>query len=324
MGGCSREREVSLRSGGKILESLLRQGFDAISIDPDINLVENLKRERVDLVFIALHGQFGEDGTIQGLLEMMELPYTGSGVLASALSMDKVMAKRIFQAEGIPTPAYEVVSSSSAPEVEAERVIEKFGLPLIIKPIKEGSSIGVEILKKEEETAAAIRNVLAEHGEAFIEEYLSGMTATIGMLGSGDSLRPLPVLELVTKKEFYDYEAKYTKGMTEFIIPARLPKPVYEHTQKIALDAHRALGCHGFSRVDVIVMNNLEPYILEVNTIPGMTDLSDLPAEAAHAGISYDELVLEILAGGSSRPGGPSRPGTIQRREGLGAWFNFG
>jgi len=294
MGGTSRERKVSLRSGANVLAALRRKGFDAQGIDVDSDIAAALRRKRIEVAFIVLHGKPGEDGTIQGLLELMGIPYTGSGVLASALALNKPASKKIFMEEGIPTPPYVFLPKDNS--VPIPSLARTLGLPFVLKPIEEGSSYGVVILHREKEIAPSLKRHHREYGDLLAEGFIPGMTATVGILGCGPKVRALPALELVPKKEFYDLEAKYTPGLTEFIIPARLTKKLYQALQDLALRAHQSLGCHGFSRVDAIVdAQRGKPYILEVNTIPGMTDLSDLPAEANAAGISYDELVLEML-----------------------------
>lgn len=295
MGGWSREREVSLRSGQRVFDSLKRQNFDVLSIDVGKDIANVLRKNRTEVAFIVLHGRPGEDGTIQGLLETMGIMYTGSGVLSSALSLDKLISKRIFASEGIPTPSYIPVFLEDDVDPIASSAVQQLGLPLVVKPRAEGSSIGIEIVETEEKIPATLLRLRESFGDLLVEKYIPGMTATCGVLGTGDYTKTLPVLELVPKRKFYDYEAKYTKGATQFIVPARLPSEKYESTQNIALKAHKAVGCWGFSRVDLIVSPNGEPYVLEVNTMPGMTELSDLPAEAKAAGMSYDELVFEML-----------------------------
>ena len=290
-GGRSGEREVSLRSGKNVFESLKRQKFDVIQLDTDGDLIAKLKKNKIDVVFIVLHGKGGEDGTIQGLLEIAQIPYTGSGVLASALAMNKVASKRIFQAVGIPTPKFIEVEPYSDFKKEAERVRRIFPYPMVVKPTSEGSSLGVTIVRKDDDLEKILVETVGQHGDAFIEEFIKGREVTVGILGE----EALPILELVPKSEFYDYRAKYTQGGTEFILPARLAPVLYKRVQETALSAHRALGCRGLSRVDIIVGPDHVPYVHDVNTIPGMTDQSDLPAEAAHAGISFDELVMRIL-----------------------------
>jgi D-alanine-D-alanine ligase len=300
-GGESREREVSIRSGSKVFSSLKRQGYDVVMIDPDENLAFNLKKEKIDVVFIALHGRYGEDGCIQGLLETLKIPYTGSGVLASALAMNKIASKRIFERLNIPTSPYYVIDPEKTLYEQVKDILNKLKMPLIAKPVSEGSSIGVEIIKKVENIEPVLARILREFKNAFVEEYIDGQEVTVGILGSGPKLRALPVLELIPRKEFYDYEAKYTPGMTEFVIPAQLSPEVTEEVQNTALRAHKALGCHGVSRVDMIVDKMGKPWVCDVNSIPGLTDLSDLPAQAQAAGISYDELIEEILESSLTR-----------------------
>jgi len=295
MGGRSGEREVSLRSGQNVLEAFKRQGLPAVGIDAGLDLGAELRHKKIDTAFVILHGKFGEDGTVQGLLEMMDIQYTGSGVLASALAMNKVFSKKIFTEQGIPTPEYCWAGPQQDPKSAATEAIDELGLPLVIKPIDEGSSLGVSIAKSQGQTVKSFTHIHKKYGQVMAERFIQGMNVTVGILGCGFKARALPVLELVPKNEFYDYQAKYTGGMTEFHVPARLPGSIYIKTQQAALQAHHALGCHGWSRVDAIVDRSGTVYILEVNTNPGMTDLSDLPAEAKAEGMEYDQLVLEIL-----------------------------
>ncbi|MBU0687262.1 MAG: D-alanine--D-alanine ligase [Candidatus Margulisbacteria bacterium] len=294
MGGRSGERDVSLRSGTKVFESLKGQGFDVVGIDVDGDLPEMLKKNKVEIAYIVLHGKYGEDGTVQGMLETIKIPYTGSGVLASALAMDKVSAKRVLLASNIPTPKFYVIDPENI-TADIDKIKKIFPFPLVIKPHTEGSSLGVSIVKDMNVVDKIIRSTVKKFRDVFVEEYIPGKEVTVGIIGCGKKTRALPILELLPKKEFYDYEAKYTPGMTDFILPARLPKILYEETQKVALAAHKILGCRGVSRVDIQVGKDHVPYVIDINTIPGMTDQSDLPAEAAHAGISFDELVVEIL-----------------------------
>lgn len=295
MGGKSGEREVSLRSGTNALNALQRQGLEAISLDVDENLTHNLIKDEVDLVFIALHGKGGEDGSIQGFLETLGIPYTGSGVLASALAMDKVRAKMIFETTGVPTPKYQSIEPQNNIGEQCEKAMDEIGLPLVVKPISEGSSLGVSIVKDSQDLGKTLKRTVDFFGDAFLERYIKGTEVTVAILGTGARLRALPVLEIVPKKEFYDYEAKYTKGLTDLIVPARIPETATKRAQEVALKAHRVLGCHGMSRVDIQLDLSYEAYVTEVNTIPGLTDLSDMPAEAKAAGMTYDELILEIL-----------------------------
>lgn len=295
-GGRSGEREVSLRSGKRVFDSLKKQKFNVTTFDLSDDLIAQLKRKKIDLVYIALHGRWGEDGCVQGMLEVANIPYTGSKVLASALAMNKLAAKRIFDACNIPTPRYLAIDPGSDLKKEADKLRRIFPFPLVIKPTSEGSSLGVSIVKENDDLERILAKTVKEYQDVFIEEFVKGREVTVGIIGTGDDVQALPILELVPRKEFYDFEAKYTSGMTEFILPARLPKALYKRTQAVALAAHRALGCYGVSRVDIIVAGDHTPYVHEVNSIPGMTEHSDLPAEAAHAGLSFDELVVKILA----------------------------
>ncbi|MBI5700891.1 D-alanine--D-alanine ligase [Candidatus Saganbacteria bacterium] len=290
-GGRSGEREVSLRSGKRVFESLKNQGFNVIQSDIDDDLVSRLKKNKIDVAYLVLHGKYGEDGTIQGLLEITQIPYTGSGVLASALAINKVASKRIFQAIGIPTPKFIEVDPQADLKNEAGKISGIFAYPLVVKPLSEGSSLGVTIVKKEDDLEKILKETIKKHGNAFVEEFIKGKEVTVGILGN----EALPILELVPKSEFYDFKAKYTEGGTEFILPARLSPQLAKKVQEIALTAHRALGCRAVSRVDMIIGADNVPYVHDVNTIPGMTENSDLPAEAKHIGLTFDELVVKIL-----------------------------
>lgn len=283
-GGWSSEREISLASGTCVTKALRRLGFEVKAIDVDRNFMRKLRG--IDIAFIALHGQPGEDGTIQGMLDFLGIPYTGSGVLGSAVGMDKIISKRIFTSLGIPTPAYYYDKP-----MDVNVVLSKFDFPLVVKPRAEGSSVGVTIAETRKTLEQAVKKA-RKYQDYFFEEYIPGMMATCGIINGV----PLPVLEIAPKKrKFYDYKSKYTEGMTEYIVPARIPKKQYRRTQKLALAAHRAIGAHGFSRVDFVLDNNDNPYVLEVNTIPGLLSESNLPLEARAIGLGYDDLILEIL-----------------------------
>ncbi len=294
-GGISGERDVSLRSGKRVFDSLVSQGIAAVLIDAKEDFIGRLKQENVDIVCIMLHGTYGEDGSIQGLLEILKIPYTGSKVLASALGMNKVASKRVWRSLNIPTPNFVAVDSSSDIAAQCAGIEKYFPFPLVVKPVSEGSSLGVTILKDNSGFAEIVASTVREFGDVFIEEFIEGTQVTVGLLDTGTGLKALPVLELRPKTDFYDYEAKYTKGLTEFILPAELPKQVHLNCQSTALKAFKALECRGFARIDMIVDKDGVPYVHDANTIPGMTDLSDLPAQAAADGISYDELVIHIL-----------------------------
>ena len=302
MGGRSGERQVSLRSGARIAAALQRLGADVVTIDPiDLDWVERMRDASIEIAFLGVHGKGCEDGTIQGVLEAFEFSYTGSGVLASALAMNKVMAKRVLSTLNIPTPDYLVVDPNQSLDLQCEDAVNRLGLPLVLKPASEGSSIGVSIIWELSELRRIAYKTQHQFGEIFFERYIQGQEVTVGLLGIEENLRALPVLELVPKREFYDYEAKYTEGMTEFIIPARLSNSLTEQVQEVALKTHQAIGCWGVSRVDMLVDTDGQPYVMEINTLPGLTDLSDLPAQAAASGISYDELIYEILASAQTR-----------------------
>lgn len=299
MGGPSVEREISLITGEEIRRALAAKGYKTTEIDLDSDVVDHLKKSGCDLVFIALHGVPGEDGTIQGLLDILKIPYVGSGVLASAVGMDKIRSKMMFSALGIPAPFHIPVSrlelNGSASDQLVRRLVGSLGLPMIVKPSTTGSAVGVKIVEDEEEIEPALRAATDFSAEAMAEELISGAEITIGLLGN-EQPRPLPAIEIATENEFYDYDAKYTAGKSRHIIPPRLPKEAISQAEKFAVAAHVGLGCRGFSRVDFIVdkEDNL-PYILEINTIPGMTPLSLFPDAAKHAGIEFEELVDTLV-----------------------------
>lgn len=298
MGGWSSEREVSLRSGRKVLDSLKRQGYDAVGIDVARDFAPSITRAKLDVAFVILHGRPGEDGTIQGFLELQGIPYTGSGVTASAVGMDKLLSKLLFQQAGIPTPGFLAVDRREDAGAALDRAEKTLGYPLMLKPRCEGSSVGIELFSSWRGAAKRCREAQRRFGDFLLEQFVPGMIATVGILGN----EALPILELVPKRrQFYDFDAKYTSGETEFVIPARLSQRVASRTAEIALRVHNLLGCRGFSRVDFVIREGRQPMVLEVNTLPGLTDISDLPAEAAAAGIGYDELVCRILAEALSR-----------------------
>ena len=293
LGGPSSEREVSLKTGRAVASALRRQGLDVVEIDvgEDLSrLVDQLKEVRPHVVFIALHGTFGEDGVIQGVLEYLGLPYTGSGVLASALAMDKVASKRLFSYHGIPVPRYTIFRKEGW-TLPGETPLEELSYPLVVKPVAEGSTIGVSIVKEEEELDGALKEAYKYGDTVLVEEFVEGREITVGILGE----EPLPVIEIIPETGFYDYRAKYTPGLTRYEVPAKLPRETAIMVQDMALLAHRALGCRDVSRVDFRLAEDGTPYILEVNAIPGMTETSLLPKAAAAAGISFEELVLRIL-----------------------------
>jgi len=295
MGGRSAEREISLLTGEQIYRALLQKGYDAVAVHLDEHIVETLKSLKPDVVFIALHGRYGEDGTIQGLLEILDLPYTGSGVLASALGIDKAMSKRVFEAAGIETPEYAVVSKRDfvVDRESCEGVASALSFSLVVKPAREGSTIGMSIAHDIDELAAALKLAFSYDCDVVIERFVEGVEITVGVLGNKP--KALPTLEVVTKTGFYDYETKYTAGLSEHIIPARLPEEYQRKAQEIAVRAHTALGCRGFSRVDIIVDGSGRCNVLEINTIPGMTRLSLFPDAAKAAGYEFPDLIAYMV-----------------------------
>jgi D-alanine--D-alanine ligase len=295
LGGQSGEREVSLRSGAGVLEALASRGYDAVGVDPNCNLPQQLAEAGAGLVFNALHGGAGEDGTIPGMLEVLGIPYTGCGVLASALTLDKVRSKQLLQAVGIPTPAFVFAYDIADAAWVADQSLEQLGVPCVVKPIHEGSSLGVTIPQTPEALRRDVADVLQRYGNVLVETFCDGNEITVGVLGHGEGLRALPVLELVPKKQFYDYEAKYTKGLTDLICPARLPETVTRLAQETALRAHRACDCHGLSRVDMHYDSHGRLWVHELNSVPGLTETSDVPAQARAAGMTYEDLIEEIL-----------------------------
>ncbi len=288
MGGLSAEREVSLASGAAVLKALLEQGYDAVAIDMGRDLAQVLVKEGVEIAFICLHGRYGEDGAVQGLLEVMGIPYTGAGVLASALAMNKIYAKRMFQASGLTVAPYQVLRRGDS----FDPAVAGFYLPVVVKPSQEGSSVGVTIVRRPEDIDKALETAFAYDAEALVERFIKGREIQVGILDE----RALGAIEIVPKKEFYDYEAKYTDGMAEHIYPAPLPACLYRKVLEEGERAHAALGCCGYSRVDFLVTEEGECFILEVNTLPGMTALSLLPEIARGAGIGFGELVERIVA----------------------------
>ncbi len=293
MGGCSAEREVSLHTGEQVACALEARSHTATRIDTaDLGFIEQLRTGGFDVVFICLHGRFGEDGTVQGLLEILGLPYVGSGVLASALAMDKVASKHIFTAAGLKTPASVALTAMPADTAD---IVTELGPKLVVKPVSEGSSVGMSIVHEPAEIVPALELAFRHDATVLVEAFVAGTEVTVGVLGN-DDLLALPTLEVVPEHEFYDYESKYVPGMSRHIIPARVSEAAREECQRIALEAHRALGCRGMSRADTIVTPDGEAYLLEVNTIPGMTSTSLLPDSARAAGIEFPELCDRLVA----------------------------
>ena len=294
MGGKSTEREVSLSTGGMILTSLDPEKYDAFPVDTADFGRESLSFPTADVAFIALHGRFGEDGTIQGFLELLGIPYVGSGVLASALAMDKIMARRMMQFAGIPIPrGIEVREGADAAEV-ADRIGRELGYPAVVKPNRQGSTIGLSIVRDASEVPGALDLAFEYDADVLIEEFIEGTEITGAVLGN-DDLQVLPLVEIVPEGGFYDYHAKYTPGATEEIVPARIPKKQYQVAEDLATACHCALGCRGMSRTDMMVRGD-EVLVLELNTIPGMTPTSLLPRAARAAGIEFPDLLDKLIS----------------------------
>lgn len=287
MGGQSAEREVSLNSGNAVLTALLARGVDAHKIDVDDNVINELIDGSYDRAFIALHGPGGEDGTIQGALEILGIPYTGSGVMASALAMDKLRTKQIWIANGLPTPSFRVISSST----DLDAVLNDLGLPLIVKPSHEGSSIGISKVSDENQLQAAWQLASKYDQEVIAESWVTGAEYTVAIVG----VKALPIIRLETPHEIYDYDAKYKSNTTQYHCPCGLNEMLEKEFQQLALQAFRVVGACGWGRVDFMLDNNDKPWLIEVNTIPGLTDHSLVPMAAKVAGMDFDELMVSIL-----------------------------
>lgn len=292
-GGNSEEREVSFKSAQEVYKALTFLNYPATKVAVGKDLIKQLKKSGAEVAFIAMHGGSGEDGTLQALLEVLDIPYTGSGVLASALAMHKTMAKRLFLANEIATPPFLTVRNGAHDDL-ALRIKSSFSFPVVIKPPNQGSTIGLSIVKEEKDLRAALKRAFEFDAELLVEKFVRGIEITVGVLGN-EKPKALPTLEITTQTGFYDYEAKYTNGLSGHIIPARIEERQRKQSQKAAVAAHKALGCRGFSRADFIVPKGKEPLILEVNTIPGLTRLSLFPDAAKAAGIGFNELVQRLI-----------------------------
>ena len=297
MGGHSGEREISLMSGGGVLKALQSKGVEAFAFDPAQRDLSELKTEGVERCFIALHGRFGEDGTVQGALELLGIPYTGSGVMASAISIDKVMTKRVWLAEGLPTPKYQLLRRGGYSREQVMKVPDDLGLPVIVKPAREGSSIGVAKVEGYSQMAAAVEAASLLDADVLCEQFIAGDEVTCPVLGTGDEARALPVIRIVAPEGNYDYQNKYFTDDTKYLVPSGLPEGEEAAIQEIVLKAYRVLGCRGWGRVDVMIDGaTRQPSLLEINTSPGMTGHSLVPMSARAAGISYEQLCVQLLA----------------------------
>ena len=297
MGGASAEREISLMSGAGVLQALRVSGVDAHPFDPAERDLTELRREGFARCFIALHGRFGEDGTVQGALELLGIPYTGSGVMASSIAIDKVMTKRVWIAEGLPTPRYQLLRRGSFTARDAIELPDALGLPMIVKPAREGSSIGVSMVKGYSEVRPALEQAGALDADILCEECIVGDEVTCPVLGSGDDARALPVIRIVAPEGNYDYQNKYFTDVTQYLVPCALPAGEEELIQHLVLKAYRTLACRGWGRVDVMIdAKTRKPSLLEINTSPGMTSHSLVPMSARAAGLSYEALCVQLLS----------------------------
>lgn len=287
-GGPSSEREISLKSGRAVCEALKRKKQDVELVNVEGTSWAKPKKDSDIIVFIALHGRFGEDGTIQALLEKMSLSYTGSGVEASRLALDKIASRELFLKNGLKVPAYKIMKEPSG----KKDLFDEFKIPFVVKPQFEGSSIGLSVVRERISALEALKAAFACGGAVIVEEYIHGRELTVGIMGR----KALPVLEIVTAGDVYDFNAKYTDGRTKYIVPAELDKDDYRRIQECAERAHNALGCRDFSRVDMRMDRRGNIYVLEVNTIPGLTERSLLPKAAGAAGVSFEDLCMKVVS----------------------------
>ncbi len=289
MGGLSSERDISIRSGLAIYQSLQELGYNSVLVDVGRDIVNVLKKEKIKVAFLALHGGMGENGAMQGLLEVLGIPYTGSGILSSALAMDKEASKKIFLYHELPVAPFIVVKKEKNKKKHFPN--PPFELPWVVKPVTEGSSIGVSIIKEENGLIPCLEKTFSLGKRVIVEKFINGKELHIGILG--DTV--LGGVEVRPSLEFYNYEAKYTSGLTDYIIPPEIDETAYESAKDMSMKAHLALGCSGISRVDFIIDENNSPYILEVNTLPGMTTTSLIPKIAESAGLSFNDIIEEII-----------------------------
>jgi D-alanine-D-alanine ligase len=296
MGGQSAEREISFMSGQGVLDALKSQGVDAHAFDPAKRNLSDLQQEGFQRCFIALHGRFGEDGTVQGALELLGIPYTGSGVMASSIAIDKTMTKRVWLSENVPTPRYVLLKQNDmGPEAQA-RVLQSLGLPLIVKPAREGSSIGVTKVTQASELLKALEDAAQCDADILCEQFIAGDEVTCPILGEGDDAKALPVIRIVAPAGNYDYQNKYFTNDTQYLVPSGLPEAEEKAIQAHVLKAYRVLGCKGWGRVDVMIdAKTRQPYLLEINTSPGMTSHSLVPMSAKAAGMDYEALCMHLL-----------------------------
>ena len=296
MGGASAEREVSLMSGSGVLQALRASGVDAHAFDPAERDLIELKRDGFARCFIALHGRFGEDGTVQGALELLGIPYTGSGVMASSMAIDKVMTKRVLLAQGLPTPRYVLLRQGAYDNAALDALADELGLPLIVKPAREGSSIGLTKVTERSALAAAVALAGQLDADILCEQFIDGDEVTCPVLGTGSQARALPVIRIVAPEGNYDYQNKYFTNTTQYLVPCGLPTGEEQVIQQLVLEAFNTLNCRGWARADVMIDKaTRKPYLLEINTSPGMTSHSLVPMSARADGLSYEDLCVAVL-----------------------------
>lgn len=305
MGGYSEEREVSLRSGAAVLKALHNLGYEAEALDLKGSPVQRIVDYKPDLVFVALHGKDGEDGTVQGLLEILGIPYTGSGVASSAIGINKVLTKKMLVYEGILTAPFAILRKHAymAPEIETQALLINIGLPMVIKAATQGSSIGTYIVREANGILTALEAAFTYDTEVLVEKFIDGTEVTSTVIGNEEP-EVLPLIEITSANEFYDFESKYTPGMCSHIIPARVAQPIQDQIAELSKRVYKTLDCRGYARIDYIIDKNGQPFVLEINTIPGMTEMSLVPDAARAAGISFEELVERIVRLGMAKPVG--------------------
>ncbi len=299
MGGRSLEREFSIKSGQRVSNALRRLGHNVIKLDVDESIVDNLNSEKIDLAYIALHGKDGEDGTIQEILEVLNIPYTGPGVYPNVLSFDKIISKQIFISHNIPTPPFYFLNASSFRELGSSKllpfIVKKIGLPLVVKPSAQGSALGIKLVNNAKDLPDAIISALGYSKKVILEKFIDGIELAVSIIGK-EKPKTLPVVEIVPKKKFFDFESRTKIGEVDYFVPARISSSLDKKVKEVAIAVHNSLKCAKLSRVDIMLDRKEKiPYVLELNTSPGMTDTSLLPMAAEEAGISFEELVDEII-----------------------------
>ena len=306
MGGMSEEREISLRSGRSVLSALVKENYNAVVIDVDRNIASRIIEEGIEVAFIALHGCYGEDGCIQGLLEILDIPYTGSMVTASAAAMNKALTKKILAFHNLPTPPFTVTARGG------QALLKGVRLPLVVKPLSQGSTLGVGLVRRRGELDGALDEAFRYEETVMMEEFIEGRELTVSILNG----RVLPIIEIETGEDIYNFKAKYADEETSYIVPAKLPRGLAAEVKRVAIATYEALECRGAARVDLVMDVDGRPYVLEINTVPGMTERSLLPMAAASAGIGFSALVKEILSTALPTPRTDIVAGSLMEGEG--------